>query len=170
MGSNASTTGGNDTSPTEGFANPGGNPAVCPVASPPGGPAGGGAAATGGGATGGGGGVTTPAKANLAGAKSTIKVTAGRFSYVFRAGALLKGSASFKSINKVKVSALKKVTLAKKSFTVPTSGKVTLKIKLSRKNLKILRRNRKIKLRVTITLHNAAGRTSTATRALTLKI
>ena len=39
------------------------------------------------------------------------------------------------------------MTLASKAFKKPKSGKVKLKIKLSRKKLRILRRNRKIKTR-----------------------
>jgi hypothetical protein len=53
---------------------------------------------------------------------------------------------------------------------VPASGRVTLKIKLSKKNLRILKRNRRIKLRVTVKLRNPAGLSSTATRTLTLRI
>jgi subtilisin family serine protease len=115
---------------------------------------------------------TAPARANLAGARRTIRVRRGRFSYVFRAGAGLTGSASFRSIARVRVSASarRRVMLARKSFTVPSSRRVTLKIKLSRKSLRILRRNRRITLRVTVKLRNAAGLSSTATRRLTLKI
>ena len=125
--------------------------------------------------TGGGSSTTTPppaapAKADLSGAKRSIRVRRGRFSYTFRAGAALKGSSSFKSIKAVRVSARRKVTLASKAFAVPSSGKVTLRIKLSRKNLRILKLNRRIKLRVTVKLRNAAGLSSTATRTLTLRI
>ena len=64
----------------------------------------------------------------------------------------------------------RRVTLARKSFTVPAAGKVTMRVKLSRKNLRILRRNRRITVRVTVKLRSAAGLSSTATRRLTLKI
>jgi subtilisin family serine protease len=110
------------------------------------------------------------AKANLSRAKRSIRVRRGSFSYSFRAVPKAAGRASFASIGKVKVSARRKVTLARKSFSVGSSGKVTLRIKLSRKNLKILRRNRRIKLRVTVKLEDAAGLTSTATRTLTLRV
>ena len=113
---------------------------------------------------------TPPAKAKLSRAKRSIRVRRGRFSYSFRAGAALKGWAGFKSIKAVRVSARRKVRLASKAFTVPSSGKVTLRIKLSRKNLRILRLNRRIRLRVTVKLRNAAGLSSTATRTLTLRI
>ena len=63
----------------------------------------------------------------------------------------------------------KKVTLAKKSFTVPATGKVTLKIKLARKTFGIVKLNRKIRARVTVTLENAAGLTSKASTKIKLK-
>ncbi len=113
---------------------------------------------------------TRPARANLRRAKRSIKVRRGRFSYAFRAGARLKGSASFKSTKRVLVSRKAFVTLARKSFTVPRSGRVTLRIKLSKRSLRILRRNRKIRLKVTVRLRNRAGLTSTATRTLTLRV
>jgi hypothetical protein len=111
-----------------------------------------------------------PGRASSHGASSFKRLRRGRFTYSFRASAGLRGSASFASIAKVKVSARRKVTLARKSFTVPAGGKVTLRIKLSKRSLRILRRNRRIKLRVTIKLRNAAGLTSTATSKLTLRI
>ena len=62
-----------------------------------------------------------------------------------------------------------RVTLATKSFKAAKSGKVKLKIKLSRKKLRILSRNRRIKTKVTVTLRNAAGRSSVASATVTLK-
>ena len=60
------------------------------------------------------------AKASFAGSKRTVKVNRrGRFSYGFRAGQGLKGRAVFRK-------------LAKKSFTTPASGRVTLKMALTR--------------------------------------
>ena len=46
----------------------------------------------------------------------------------------------------------KKVTLAKKSFTVPATGKVTLKIDLARKAFRIVKINHEIRARVTVTV------------------
>jgi len=60
------------------------------------------------------------------------------------------------------------VTIATKNFTVPSSGRVTLRIKLSRKSLRILRRNRKLALTVTVTVRDSAGRTATGARRLTM--
>ncbi len=109
------------------------------------------------------------AKASFRGSKRSIKVSRkGRFTYSFRAGAGLKGKAKFRSIKKVKVSKRGRVTLASKSFKASKKGKVTLKIKLSRKALKILRRNRKIKTKVTVTL-KSGGRSSVASSTVTLR-
>ena len=97
------------------------------------------------------------AKASFAGSKKTVKVNRrGRFSYSFRAGARLKGRAVFSR-------------LAKKSFTVPTSGKVTLRMVLTRRQRALLRRAGKIKTRVTVTLKDGAGGSSRASARLTLK-
>lgn len=144
-------------------------------------PAGGGAGAqpAGGGTAGGTGGTSTnappaaaaPAKANLAGAKAAIKVTRkGTFTFSFRASPGLKGKAVFRSAKPIKTSATRKrVTLASKTFTVPKSGLVKLQIKLSKKNLAILRKNRKIKTKVSVTLTNAAGLSSMGSKTITLK-
>jgi hypothetical protein len=119
---------------------------------------------------GGDGGVTLPGKANLRGVKKTIKVGRNRkFKLSFRAAAGLTGEASFPSIRKVLVSRRRKVTLARKSFRVPQTGKVTLRVKLSRKSFRILERNRKIKIRLKVTLKNKASATSTARKTITLE-
>jgi Ca2+-binding RTX toxin-like protein len=112
----------------------------------------------------------SPAKASFAGSKRSVTVSrTGRFSYSLRAGARLAGKAVFRSVKKVRTSRRARVTLATKSFTAPSSGKVTLKIKLSRKALATLRRNRTIKSKVTVTLKNAAGLSSVASTTVTLK-
>ena len=97
------------------------------------------------------------AKASFAGSKKVVKVSrTGRFSYSFRAGAGLRGKAVFRK-------------LAAKSFTVPGSGKVTLKMKLTRKKLALLRRQRKIKTKLTVTLRNSAGGSSVASKTVTFR-
>ena len=110
------------------------------------------------------------AKARFAGSKRTVKVNRkGRFNYSFRAKAKLRGKAAFRSVKKVRISKRGRVTLARKSFKVPAGGRVTMKMKLTAKNLAILRRNGKIKTRVTVTLKNAAGLSSVASAPVTLK-
>jgi len=109
------------------------------------------------------------AKASFRGSKRSIKVSRkGRFTYSFRTGASLRGKAGFRSVKKVGVSKRARVTLATKSFKAPKSGKVKLKIKLSRKKLRILRRNRRIKTKVTVVLKNG-GLSSTASATVTLR-
>jgi hypothetical protein len=115
-----------------------------------------------------------PAPANFTGSKSSIRVDRkGRFRFSFRATQGLNGSARLESVKKVRLgrksNRKKRVTLARKSFSVPAGGKVTLRLKLSKTNLRILKLNRKIRTRVTVKLTNAAGLTSTANRQVTLK-
>jgi YVTN family beta-propeller protein len=111
-----------------------------------------------------------PPKASFAGSKSSITVRRDRrFKFSFRATPGLKGRAVFKSVNKVRVSLKRRVTLARKSFTVPAGGKVTLRLRLSKKKFRILKRSGKIRTRVTVTLVNSAGLTSTARKTVLLK-
>ena len=98
-----------------------------------------------------------PAKASFAGSKKTVKVNRrGRFSYSFRGGAGLRGKAVFGK-------------LAAKSFRVPGSGRVKLTVTLARKKLALLRRKRTIKAKVTVTLRDAAGNSSRASKTVTFK-
>jgi Ca2+-binding RTX toxin-like protein len=98
-----------------------------------------------------------PAKPSFAGSKKTVNVSPrGRFTYTFRAGAGLRGKAVFG-------------TLATKSFTVPSSGKVALKVTLKRKKLALLRKKRSIRAKVTVTVKNAAGASSKASKTVTFK-
>jgi Ca2+-binding RTX toxin-like protein len=97
------------------------------------------------------------AKASFVGSKKTVKVNRrGRFSYGFRAGAGLRGKAVFRK-------------LATKTFTAPSSGRVTLKMGLNRKKLALLRRQGKIKTKLTVTLRDATGGSSVASTPVTLK-
>jgi hypothetical protein len=80
----------------------------------------------------------------------------GRFSYGFKAGAGLRGKAVFRK-------------LAQKSFRAPASGRVTLKMRLTRKKLALLHKKRKIKTRVTVTLRDGTGGSSVAFTTVTLK-
>jgi Ca2+-binding RTX toxin-like protein len=98
------------------------------------------------------------AKASFAGSKKTVRVKRnGRFTYSFRAGTGLKGKAVFSK-------------MATKSFKVPGSGKVTLKMRLSAKKLALLRKKRKIKSKLTVTLRDGAGHSSKASKTVTFKL
>ena len=92
-----------------------------------------------------------------------------RFAFSFRAGRGLTGGGVFRSVKKVRVSRKARVTLATKRFRVGSRGRVKLRIRLSKKDLRILRRNRSIRVRVTVKLENSAGLTSTASKTITLK-
>jgi len=119
-------------------------------------------------------GATAPAQASFAGSRSSIRVDRrGRFRFSFHADPTLTGRAAFKTVRAVLLrrtsKATKRVLLARKSFTVPASGQVTLRVKLSARSLRVLKLNREIRTRVTVTLENAAALTSTATKKITLK-
>ncbi|MBJ7332683.1 MAG: hypothetical protein JHC95_22505, partial [Solirubrobacteraceae bacterium] len=128
--------------------------------------------ATGGGPpTGGTGGATsTPlATARFTGSKTSAGVNRERrFTFTFLAPAGTTGTATFASTAKVKIAAKRKLTLLRAPFTVPAAGKVTVKGRLSKKTYATLRLNRKIRTKVTVTLRNAAGQSSTASTTLTL--
>jgi hypothetical protein len=111
-----------------------------------------------------------PGKASFAGSKSSIRVKRNRvFSFAFGAGANLTGTAVFRSAGRVRVSAKRRVTLVQKPFTSAAGGRVRLRVKLSKKNFRILKRNRKIRTRVTVTLTNSSGLSSTASKVIVLK-
>ena len=61
------------------------------------------------------------------------------------------------------------MVLARKPFAVRPGGTVTLAVRLSRANRRILRLNRTITTRVTVVLGNAAGSTATSSRKLRLE-
>ncbi|MCW3017112.1 MAG: hypothetical protein JWO02_4204, partial [Solirubrobacterales bacterium] len=149
--------GGNPSSGGVGGSPTAGNPAGGPAAA---GPVGGGAVRR-----------KAPRKASLAASKRSINVSRrGSFSFGFRASAGLRGRVAFKRATKVRVGATRKtVTLVRKSYTVPSSTKVKLAFKLSRRNLRILRTKRKLKTTVVVTLTNAAGLSSTARATIMLK-
>ncbi len=111
-----------------------------------------------------------PARPNLAGAPSTLRVSRrGVLAYRFRATPALRGDAFFRTRRKAVVSRRAHVTLGRKGFTVGGSGRVTVKLKLSKRKLRILRANGKLLLTVTVTVRNSAGLTAKASKRLTLK-
>jgi hypothetical protein len=60
------------------------------------------------------------------------------------------------------------MTVAVKRFRSPASGRVTLRIRLSRSKLRVLRRNRALRLRVQVSVADPQGRVTRAARRLTL--
>ena len=154
MGAGAQTTDPDDFLPIEDFTNPSASrcphPAPGPAAAP-----------------------TAPAKASFKRSKKTIRVSRrGRFSFSFTAGPGLKGRITLRTVRRVRAKnrGRKRIaTFANKTFTVPGSGKVKLRFKLSRRNRTILRRYRKLRIKVTVKLRNSANLTSRATVRITLK-
>jgi DNA-binding beta-propeller fold protein YncE len=113
---------------------------------------------------------TAPARASFSGTRSVINVDRKRrFRFRFGAEPALTGTAVFRSVNKVRISRKRVVTLARRSFTTPAAGKVTLRMRLSKRSFRILRLNRTIRTRVTVTLKNSAGLTSTASKVVALR-
>ena len=60
-------------------------------------------------------------------------------------------------------------TFANKTFTVPGSGRVTVRFKLSRRNRRILKRYKRLRISVAVKLRNLANLTSTARVRITLR-
>jgi DNA-binding beta-propeller fold protein YncE len=113
---------------------------------------------------------TALAKADLRRSESSIRVDSkGRFTFHFRATPRLQGKAAFASVKEVRLSRKALVTFARTSFRVPVTGKVALRPTLSRKNLRILKLNGKVRTRVTVVLKNAVGLSSTASKIVTLR-
>jgi hypothetical protein len=125
---------------------------------------------------GGGGGTTTsppPARARFVGSKSVIRVNrGGGFTFTFLATGALTGRATFTSVRKIRVSRKKGEEAGgprAQAVRGPPGGTVTLAVRLSRANRRVLRLNRTITTRVTVVLGNAAGSTTTSSRKLTLE-
>ncbi len=119
-------------------------------------------------------GSTAPAKASFVGSRSSIRVDRhGRFRFSFHADPGLTGRGVFGSVKKVLLSrtseAARRVTIARRAFTVQAGGQVALRVRLSAKNLRVLKLNRRIRTRITVTLANPAGLTSKASKLITLK-
>jgi virginiamycin B lyase len=112
-----------------------------------------------------------PAKASFANSKSSVTVNEDRrFRYGFRAGKGLTGRATLESARQITVEGEKrKVTFAKRSFTVPADGRVALKIRLRKRKFEILQAKGTIRIRIRVVLKNAAGLTSTASTTFKLK-
>ena len=116
---------------------------------------------------------TPPGKAGFKNSKRRIRVSrTGRFSFSFIAGAGLQGRIKLVTVKKVRPrnrGRRKRATFGNKTFVVPTSRKVKAKFKLSRRNRRILKRYKKLRIGVSVKLRNSAHLTSTARVRITLK-
>jgi subtilisin-like proprotein convertase family protein len=151
----------NDASPgplseercTGGGTPPGGEPGGTP-GSPPGGEPPGGTGPSGG----------TPIVIDLASlAKSVTVSKKGVFTLSFGGPAGQVGSIKLTTVRAV-ASAKRKLVVAKKSFTIPATGKVKLKLKLTRKGMRVLKRLKRLPVSAKVTLG-----TTTAAKRLTLR-
>ena len=157
MGSGAQASGPEDTTPTASFADPGasacspGGPGTtAPPATRPPSP-------------------LVPAKATFTGFPKTIRVDRrGRFRLRFRGPARVSGDLALRSVSRVRVSAKRRVTFANRAFKVPATGRVSILVKLSKRNHRVLRRNKRIRTRLAVVLSTSSG-SSRATRTFTLR-
>ena len=67
-------------------------------------------------------------------------------------------------------SAARVVRVARKAFRVASTGRATVKPRLSRRALRQLRRTRRLRVRAMVVLKNAAGQTSTAAATIRLRL
>ncbi|HKF80055.1 MAG TPA: S8 family serine peptidase [Thermoleophilaceae bacterium] len=116
---------------------------------------------------------TPPGKAGFEDSKRSIRVSrTWRFSFTFTAASGLTGRITLKTVRRVRPrnrGRKRRATFANKTFTVPVSGKVKVRFKLSRRNRRILKRYGKLRTSVTVKLRNSADLTSTAKLRITLK-
>ncbi len=114
--------------------------------------------------------VAPPAKASFAGSKRTLRVSrSGRFAYVFAGTAGLHGRIELRTAKAIKIGRSKRVRrVVARGFTVPSKRRTTTRVKLSPKLFTVLKRQRTLALRVTVTLTSQAGKSSTAHARLTL--
>ncbi|HEX2160287.1 MAG TPA: S8 family serine peptidase [Thermoleophilaceae bacterium] len=107
---------------------------------------------------------------SLAGAKAALRVSRrGVFRYTFRATPSLAGRIAFRTRRKVRIARRTHLSLAAKTFSAPATGRVAVKVRLSKRQLRILRRNGRFLLRVTATARGNAGESLRASRGLTLR-
>ncbi len=126
----------------------------------------------------GGGGAATPPPSppaarvlDLSGAPGRIRLKhSRRFGYSFWAAPGLRGEAAIRTRARVRLPGSRRgrLTVAFKRFRSPASGRVTLRIRLSRSSLRVLRLNRRLRLRVQVSVVDSQGRVTRAARTLTL--
>ena len=94
-------------------------------------------------------------------AKKRIQLKrSGRFTYTFRTSPRLRGRVVMRTMKKVRLKRGGRrghLTAVSKPFKSSARGTVTLKIKLSRKALRVIRLNRRVQFRVEVTARNAQG-------------
>jgi len=113
---------------------------------------------------------TAPARPDLSRSPKALRISKrGVLKYSFRATPGLTGQATFRTRVKAVVSRRTRLTIGSKSFKVPSTGRVTVKVRLSKKQRRTLRRNRRLLLNATVVVRNAAGLSSRARKRLTVR-
>jgi subtilisin family serine protease len=94
----------------------------------------------------------------------------GRFGYPFRAAPGVRGEAVMRTRARVRLAAARRgrLTVSARRFRSPASGRVKLRVKLSRGTLRVVRLNRRLRLRVQVSVADSQGRVTRAARNLTL--
>ena len=108
---------------------------------------------------------------DLRGAPAIIRPSrSGRFGYRFWAAPGLRGEAALRTRSRVRLAGNRRglLTVAAKRFRSPSSGRVALRIMLSRSTLRVLRRNRVLRLRVRVSVADSHGRITRGARNLRL--
>jgi subtilisin family serine protease len=90
--------------------------------------------------------------------------TKGVFTWTFRTRPGARGTVSFATAGKVRTSARRALKLGRKAFTAGPDGRARVKVKLGRKNLKVLRKRRRLRLSATVTVDGG-----TSAKTFTLK-
>lgn len=112
--------------------------------------------------------------ADLRGSPSRVRVTAsGRFSYRFDATPGLSGDALLATRRKVLVSAprlrrMAHLSIDRKRFQVPADGRVRFRLRLSPREMRLLRGNGRFALWAAVTVRTADGRTAFRRKRLLL--
>jgi hypothetical protein len=79
------------------------------------------------------------------------------------------GRLTLRTAKKLKISPRKMVTLAKSSFFGAEGKTITVKVRLSATNRRLLKKLRSVRVKATMALKDAAGNTSVRTYRFTLK-
>jgi thermitase len=102
-------------------------------------------------------------------APARVRVSrAGRFRYAFRATAGTTGRAVFSSAGRVESIRRARIDLARRGFGVARGGRVTLALRLSPRNRRLLRRERRLATNVSLVVRDTIGRTARATMRIVL--
>lgn len=115
-----------------------------------------------------------PPPASFEGSASTITVNRrGGFRFTFGAAQGLTGRATFETVGTMRASRKgnrrKRLTLARMAFTVRPGGTVAVGGRLSKESFRVLKLKGRVPTRVTVTLQDAAGLTTTTSRTISLE-